>query len=61
MFWVIVELNDEKIGLTKDDFEIIGKEKEHVAFSETENMTLLLDISKTLGPVIISFIGYAKR
>ena len=44
---VTIELKDEKIRLTKDDFEIIEKEKEHFARNEVEGMILFLDTTLT--------------
>jgi len=42
-----IELDGEKIKLTKDDFEIVEKEKEHIARAEVEDMILLLDTTLT--------------
>ena len=44
---IVVDLDTEKIKLTKDDFETIEKEKEHVAFAKAEEMTLFLDTTLT--------------
>jgi isoleucyl-tRNA synthetase len=44
---IVIELGTEKIKLTKDDFEIIEREKEHVAFAEAEDMSLFLDTTLT--------------
>ena len=44
---IVIELNTEKIKLTKDDFKTINKEKEHIAFAETEDMSLFLDTTLT--------------
>jgi len=44
---VVIELDTEKIKLTKDDFETIEREKEHVAFAKAEDMTLFLDTTLT--------------
>ena len=40
-------MDDEKITLTKDDFEIVETEKEHIARTETEQITLILDTHLT--------------
>ena len=40
---IIIELDDEKIVLTKDDFQIIETEKEHIARTEIEKIILLLN------------------
>jgi isoleucyl-tRNA synthetase len=44
---IIVELDGEKITLTKDDFEIVETEKEHIARTEIEQITLILDTHLT--------------
>lgn len=44
---IIVELDGEKITLTKDDFEIVETEKEHIARTEIEQITLILDTRLT--------------
>jgi isoleucyl-tRNA synthetase len=44
---IIVELDGEKITLTKDDFEIDETEKEHIARTEIEQITLILDTRLT--------------
>jgi len=44
---IVIDLDTEKIKLTKDDFETIEKEKEHAAFAEAEDMTLFLDTTLT--------------
>jgi isoleucyl-tRNA synthetase len=44
---IVIELGTEKIKLTKDDFETIEREKEHVAFAEAEDMSLFLDTTLT--------------
>lgn len=40
---IVLDLKGEKIQLTKDDFEIVEKEKEHFAREEVEGMILFLD------------------
>jgi isoleucyl-tRNA synthetase len=40
---IIIELDGEKIILTKDDFQIIETEKEHIARTEIEKIILLLN------------------
>ena len=40
-------MDDEKITLTEDDFEIVEKEKEHIALTETEQITLILNTRLT--------------
>jgi len=44
---IVIRLDDEKIKLTKDDFEIIEKEKSDVAHAEAEDMILFLDTTLT--------------
>ena len=44
---IVVKINGEKIILTKDDFEIVETEKEHIARTETEYAILLLDTTLT--------------
>jgi len=44
---IVIELKGEKIQLTKDDFEIVEKEKEHFAREEVEEMILFLDTTLT--------------
>jgi len=44
---IIIELEKEKIVLTKDDFEIVQTEKKHIARTETEKIILLLDTHLT--------------
>jgi len=42
-----VEVENKKIKLTKDDFDIVEKEKPHVARAETEDVILFLDTTLT--------------
>ncbi|MDH7517675.1 MAG: isoleucine--tRNA ligase [Candidatus Thermoplasmatota archaeon] len=44
---ITVELEDEKIQLTKDDFEIVEQEKTQYAYLETDGMILFLDTTLT--------------
>jgi len=44
---ITIELRDEKIQLTKDDFEIVEQEKTQYARLETEGMVLFLDTTLT--------------
>jgi len=44
---IIIESDGEKIALTKDDFEIIETEKEHIAQTQTEKIKLLIDTRLT--------------
>ena len=44
---IVVELDDKKIKLTRDDFEIVEKEKSDVARAEAEDMILFLDTTLT--------------
>ena len=42
-----IKIDSEKIILTKEDFEIVEKEKEHIARAEIEGIILLLDTTLT--------------
>jgi len=42
-----LKIDSEKITLTKEDFEIIEKEKEHIARADVEGIILLLDTTQT--------------
>ncbi len=44
---IVIKIDSEKIILTKDDFEIVETEKEHIARIETEYAILLLDTTLT--------------
>ena len=44
---IIIELDGEKITLTKDDFQIVETEKEHIARTETEQIILLINTHLT--------------
>jgi isoleucyl-tRNA synthetase len=44
---IVMELKGEKIQFTKEDFEIVEKEKEHFARDGVEGMTLFLDTTIT--------------
>ena len=44
---ITIDIDDEKINLTKDDFDIIETEKEHIARTETEDAILLIDTTLT--------------
>jgi len=44
---IVMELKGEKIQFTKDDFEIVEKEKEHFARDGVEGMILFLDTTIT--------------
>ncbi len=43
----IVEMDDEKIILTKDDFQVVEIEKKHIARTETEDIILLFETHLT--------------
>jgi len=43
----IVEMDDEKIILTKDDFKVVEIEKKHIARTETEDIILLFETHLT--------------
>jgi len=45
---IVFKINGEKITLTKDYFDIVETEKEHIARTETEFAILLLDTTLTL-------------
>jgi isoleucyl-tRNA synthetase len=53
-----LEINGEKIILTKDDFQIVETEKENIARTETENIILLFD--KQLTPELEAE-GFARE
>ncbi len=55
---LIININNEQIELTMDDFEIIEIERENIAKAETEGMTLFLD--KTLTPELEAE-GFARE
>jgi len=44
---VVLTIDNEKIHLTKDDFNIVQKEKEHYAKAVVQEMTLFLDTTVT--------------
>ncbi len=44
---VVVALDGESVTLTTDDFEVVEEIKDHFAYEETEDMTLLLDTTLT--------------
>jgi isoleucyl-tRNA synthetase len=44
---VTITIKDEKIKLTKEDFEIVESVKENIAKTETEDATLILDTTLT--------------
>ena len=44
---ITIELDGKKINLSKDDFQVVETEKEHVARTETEQITLLIDTRLT--------------
>ena len=44
---IVVKLDGESITLTKNDFEIVEQEKEHIARDETEDTILFLDTTLT--------------
>ncbi|MCK5635801.1 MAG: isoleucine--tRNA ligase, partial [Thermoplasmatales archaeon] len=44
---ITIELGGKKISLTKDDFQVIETEKEHIARTETEQIILLIDTRLT--------------
>ena len=44
---ITIELDGKKIILTKDDFQVIETEKEHIARTETEQIILLIDTRLT--------------
>jgi isoleucyl-tRNA synthetase len=44
---ITIDIDGEKINLTKDDFDIIETEKEHIARTETEDAILLIDTTLT--------------
>jgi len=44
---IVLDLKGEKIQFTKDDFEIVEREKEHFARDEVEGMVLFLDTTLT--------------
>jgi isoleucyl-tRNA synthetase len=44
---IVLDLKGEKIQFTKEDFEIVEKEKEHFARDEVEGMILFLDTTLT--------------
>jgi len=44
---IVVKLDDENITLTKNDFEIVEQEKEHIARDESEDAILFLDTTLT--------------
>ncbi len=44
---IVVKLDDENIILTKNDFEIVEREKEHIARDESEDAILFLDTTLT--------------
>ncbi len=44
---IIINVDGEKIILNKDDFEIVETEKEHIARTSTDKVTLLLDTHLT--------------
>jgi isoleucyl-tRNA synthetase len=53
-----IKIDSEKIVLTKEDFEIVEKEKEHIARAEIQGIILLLDT--TLNPDLESE-GFARE
>ncbi len=44
---ITVNIDSEEINLTKDDFQIIETEKDHIARTETEHAILLIDTTLT--------------
>ncbi|UCF48997.1 MAG: isoleucine--tRNA ligase [Thermoplasmatales archaeon] len=44
---ITIDIDSEKINLTKDDFDIIETEKDHIARTETEDAILLIDTTLT--------------
>ena len=44
---IVVNVNNEKIKLTMNDFEVVETEKEHIAKTQTEDTILLLDTTLT--------------
>jgi isoleucyl-tRNA synthetase len=44
---ITINVDNEKIDLTKDDFQIIETEKENIARTETENAILFIDTTLT--------------
>ena len=55
---IVIEIEKEKITLTKDDFNFIETEKDHIARTETEKVILLLD--KRLSPELEAE-GFARE